>query len=71
MVNKMALWEVFLRALQLYPASFISPLLPTCMSSVVVLWLQYQETHPYPTAVQVIGIPLTHWHTSFLNMAHP
>jgi hypothetical protein len=62
MVNKMALWEVFLRALRLYPASFISPMLHTCMSSVtgivVVQRLQYQETHPYPTAVQVIGIPL-------------
>ena len=62
MVNKVALWEVFLRALQLCPASFISPMLHTCMSSVtgvlVVLRLQNQETRPYPTALQVIGIPL-------------
>ena len=49
-VNKVALWEVFLRVLQLYPASFISQMLHTCVSSmtgvVVVLRLQYQQTHP-------------------------
>jgi len=50
MLNKMALWEIFLRVLHLYPAGFISPMLHSCMSSVtgilVVLRLQYQETHP-------------------------